>query len=84
MKVDGVKENTATFSVVPTKNSAVTGPLKVSVTAKIDGTSNPANYLQVGAIPLDDGVTEQVVVRVLPAIAPGNAGRFVRLRVSAP
>ena len=45
MKVDGVKENTATFSVVPTKNSAVTGPLKVSVTAKIDGTSNPANYL---------------------------------------
>ncbi len=50
----------------------------------ITWTSNPANYLQIGAIPLDDGVTEQVVVRVLPAIAPGIAGRFVRLRVSAP
>ena len=48
-------------------------------------TSSAAEYQQVGAIPMDDGVTETVLIRVLPALgAPGNTGKFVRLQVAAP
>lgn len=46
-------------------------------------TPDAAAYQETGAAPLDDGVTEQVTVRVLPAISAGG-GRFVRLKVTAP
>jgi hypothetical protein len=49
----------------------------------ISWTPDGATYQQLGAMPLGDGSTEEVSVRVLPAISPGNAGRFVRLRVTA-
>lgn len=49
----------------------------------ISWTPDGSTYQQLGAMPLGDGSTEEISVRVLPAISTGNAGRFVRLRVTA-
>jgi hypothetical protein len=68
-----------------------TGILAISYTIQtsedcIAWSNDPSKYEVAGPpVPLGDGFTELVTVRILPSLnAPGHPGRFVRLLISTP